>query len=488
MADTTRICRYCGSGSVIVAESAAHDGSITIQCHRCLNSYVETPIPSPVTQPTAKPVSVPQKQVEQDAKRKREADELFREGMSLIDQRKFDTAALKLRAASDKSPKRMDIISALANASSRANMQYEALAAYNRMLEIDPENREALLKAGMLHIQRKRYDLGEAALRKLILLDPNAEQAKLLLDIAKAQEAEEGKKAAAERVVTKAEPMFLETVFRLAVESDKKSRLMASLWIAILPIFFAARYFAGPESAYAEWVIYAMLICAVWMGVVVHELGHGFAALWLGDDTALRSGRLTLNPFSHFSLIGGLVAPVAAWITAGVPVGWAKPVQFDPLKQKRQPRDIALTAMAGPFTNFAFSYLMFTLFMALAALHNTHHPEAYIRFSSDLSRPLAVGGGAITEPLWFTAMEFTALCVVVNLLIGVFNLLPIPPLDGGWLLKAVVPKTATGLIDRYGIAGVAVVLAVAFSGLAVAVFYPAFVAAVFYHFVSGITL
>lgn len=488
MADTIRICRYCGSGAVSVAQTPAPDGSIIITCAKCNNSYVEPP-PSAATtaQASVKPAPAPLKPPKTDEEKNREADGLLKEGLALVDSRKYAQAVTKLRAAADRSPARVDILTALANASSRANMQYEALAAWNRILEVDPANNEALLKAGMLHLQRKRYDLGEAALRRLLDLDPGAAHAKLLLDIAKAQ-AQEDEKKAVPPLEEKVKPSFALTIARLIAGADDRSMVMGSAWLVAPLAFVVARFFAGPGSIAGEWLLYAMLFYTVWFGVVVHELGHGLAALWLGDDTALKSGRLTLNPLGHFSFIGGLLVPATAWIGAGVVFGWAKPVPFDPLKQERQPRDVMITAGAGPLASFAVSYLAFILFMALAAIHNGSHPEAYVRFTSDLAGPITAGGGDISEPFWFVALELASLGAVVNLLIGAFNLLPIPPLDGGWLLKACVPGLAAKPLGAYGAVGAALIATAAFFGFTAIVFYPAYVVAVFYHFVSGAAL
>lgn len=489
MADTTRICRYCGSGSVAVAHTPAPDGSITIACGRCKNSYIEPPPSLAALAPSSsKPAPAPLKPPKTDEEKNREADGLLKEGLALADQKKFPQAVTKLRAAADRSPARVDILSALASASSRANMQYEALAAWSRILEVEPTNREALLKVGMLHIQRKRYDLGEVALRKLIELDPGASHAKLLLDIAKAQAQEDEKKAAPAHA-DKPKPSFALTIAGLIAGADGKAKTLAAAWLAVPLAFVAVRFFAGPESIASEWLLYAMLFYTVWLGVVVHEMGHGLAALWLGDDTALKSGRLTINPVSHFSFIGSLAVPVIAWVGAGVAFGWAKPVPFDPLKQGRQPRDIVITAGAGPFASFAFSYLMFTLFMAIAVVHNGLYPDAYVRFTSDLADPIMAGGSDVSEPFWFVALQLSALGAVVNLLIGAFNLIPIPPLDGGWLVKACAPAMASKPMGAYAVAGVAVaVVTAAYFGFAAVVLYPAYVVAVFYHFVSGVAL
>jgi Zn-dependent protease len=437
--------------------------------------------------PSSKPTPAQLKPPKTPAEKNREADGLLKEGLALANQKKFALAVTKLRAAADRSPARVDILSSLAGASSRANMQYEALAAWSRILEVEPANHEALLKVGMLHIQRKRYDQGTAALRKLIELDPGASHAKLLLDIAKAQAQEDEKKSVPSQP-DKPKPSFALTIAWLIAGADGKAKALAAAWLAVPLAFVAVRFFAGPESIASEWLLYAMLFYTVWMGVVVHEMGHGLAALWLGDDTALKSGRLTINPLSHFSFIGSLAVPVIAWVGAGVAFGWAKPVPFDPLKMDRQPRDVVITAGAGPFASFAFSYLMFTAFMAIAVVHNGLYPDAYVRFASDLSSPIMAGGGDVSEPFWFVALQLTALGSVVNLLIGAFNLIPIPPLDGGWLLKACVPAMASKPMGAYGIAGMALAVTAAYFGFTAIVLYPAYVVAVFYHFVSGVAL
>jgi Zn-dependent protease len=488
LADTIRICRYCGSGAVAVGPTPTPEGSIIITCARCKNSYAEAPPSPPSTaQASVKPAPASLKAPKTDAQRNREAGDLFKEGLALCDQKKYPQAVIKLQAASASSPGRVDMLVALANASSRANMQYEALAALNRILEIDPANREALLKAGMLHLQRKRYDLGKAALERLLALDPGSAQAKLLLDIAKAQAEEDGRKAV-DVHVEKAKPSFAVTIAGLIAGADDISKALAAVWLAVPLVFVAGRFFAGPGSAAEEWLLYGLLVYTLWFGVVVHEMGHGLAALWLGDDTALKSGRLTLNPLSHFSFIGSFVVPVVAWIAAGVALGWAKPIPFDPLKQERQPRDVVITAGAGPLASFVVSYLIFTLFMCIAVVHNGLHPEAYVRFTSDLASPITAGGGDVSEPFWFVALELTALGAVVNLLIGAFNLIPIPPLDGGWLLKACLPQFAARPFGLYEIVGVALIVTAAFFGFTAIVLYPAYVVAVFYHFVSGMAL
>lgn len=159
--------------------------------------------------------------------------------------------------------------------------------------------------------------------------------------------------------------------------------------------------------------LYALLrlvirTAAVVLCITVHELCHGYAAYALGDRTAKQAGRLSLNPFRHIDPVGFLLLLVAH-------VGWAKPVPVD-LRQFRHPkRDMALTAAAGPVANF--------LLAALALVSGTLLLEV---------TPQA-GGRAVAYAIFF-------LCyiAVLSVGLGLFNLIPIPPLDGSRLISCVL--------------------------------------------------
>jgi Zn-dependent protease len=164
----------------------------------------------------------------------------------------------------------------------------------------------------------------------------------------------------------------------------------------------------------------------IWFGclivaVILHEISHGVVALWFGDDTAKRAGRLTLNPIPHIDPFGSIILPAMGAIT-GLPfIAWAKPVPVNP-NQLRNPRsNMIWVGLVGPFTNFAL--------MAIAAL------VARWQFGNMSSLPF----GATFEdlPLDFRIVLSFAL---VNLFLGTFNLLPIPPLDGSSLIERVLPE------------------------------------------------
>jgi Zn-dependent protease len=163
----------------------------------------------------------------------------------------------------------------------------------------------------------------------------------------------------------------------------------------------------------------------IWFGclivaVILHEISHGVVALWFGDDTAKRAGRLTLNPVPHIDPFGSIILPAMGAIT-GLPfIAWAKPVPVNP-NQLRNPRsNMIWVGLVGPFTNFAL--------MAIAAL------VARWQFSSISLPP---GATFADLPLDFRIVLSFAL---VNLFLGVFNLLPIPPLDGSSLIERVLPE------------------------------------------------
>lgn len=158
-------------------------------------------------------------------------------------------------------------------------------------------------------------------------------------------------------------------------------------------------------------LLYALL--AVFC-LTIHELSHGLAALALGDKTARQNGRLSLNPLRHIDWFGLLLM-----LTAGV--GWAKPVPVDLRRFQRPKRDMALTALAGPLSNFLLAWL-FMLAFRLA-----------LRWAPEQSL------------LW----QFFRRGVLLNLGLGVFNLIPIPPLDGSRVLFAFLPDKIYYTLMKY---------------------------------------
>ena len=163
-------------------------------------------------------------------------------------------------------------------------------------------------------------------------------------------------------------------------------------------------------------VFFACLVVAV----ILHEVSHGVVAGFFGDDTARRAGRITLNPLPHIDPFGSLILP-AMGALLGIPVlAWAKPVPVNPNRMRNPRRDMLYVSLAGPATNFA---LMVIAALAARAAFNSSTVPSNFTFD-DL--PLGV------QVLFSFAL--------VNLFLGLFNLLPIPPLDGSALIERALPR------------------------------------------------
>jgi Zn-dependent protease len=157
--------------------------------------------------------------------------------------------------------------------------------------------------------------------------------------------------------------------------------------------------------------------------VIIHEVSHGLVAEKLGDPTARRQGRITLNPIPHIDLVGSIILPAMAILLHFPLLGWAKPVPID-IRQFRDPmRDFAITAAAGPVSNLA-QVMVYTVIFHVS---------------------MSLGWAFVAFIGWWG--------IYINLLLAIFNLLPIPPLDGSRLIAAAMPRDMGWQflsIGRYG--------------------------------------
>lgn len=152
-------------------------------------------------------------------------------------------------------------------------------------------------------------------------------------------------------------------------------------------------------------------IAVLIMSVVVHEVSHGYMALALGDRTAQYQGRLTLNPIKHLDMFGSIILPLLlAILPGGFIFGWAKPVPYNPYNLKNRRWGELLVAIAGPLSNLFIAFVFGTL----------------IRFGDNF--------------LSSSFLEISMLIVVVNVVLAIFNLIPIPPLDGSKVLFSLLPQ------------------------------------------------
>lgn len=165
--------------------------------------------------------------------------------------------------------------------------------------------------------------------------------------------------------------------------------------------------------------------------VVIHEVSHGYAALYLGDRTAQYAGRLTLNPLPHLDLFGSIILPaLLVFVHSPIIIGWAKPVPYNPYNLRDQKWGPAMVGAAGPFANIALA-LVFGILIR------------FVPFFSSL-----VSGTAVLNFLTIASG-----IVLINLMLAVFNLIPIPPLDGSKVLFSLLPyrwQEVRVFLERYG--------------------------------------
>ncbi len=179
----------------------------------------------------------------------------------------------------------------------------------------------------------------------------------------------------------------------------------------------------------------AIILGVIFVSMTIHEVMHGLVAYYLGDDTAKAQGRLTLNPLKHIDPFLTILLPVLLALTPGAPIfGGAKPVPFNPSRLRYGEWGVALVAVAGPLVNFVLAFVSYGLMVVLGTTQG-----------SLLGEILSAG-------------------VVVNLGFFIFNMLPLPPLDGSRVLYALAPefvRRGMEAIERFGIWAILVLVLLA---------------------------
>ena len=177
-----------------------------------------------------------------------------------------------------------------------------------------------------------------------------------------------------------------------------------------------------PDNILQTLTEFLITIPIVLISLTVHEVSHGYAAYKLGDDTAKERGRLSLNPLRHLDPLGAICMILFRY-------GWAKPVPINCARFKNPKRDMAISALAGPVSNFMMAF--FARFIALTLYHNFPNVDGFL-FN-----------------LLLVTLTFVQTFYVLNISLCIFNLIPIPPLDGSRVLLLFLPEKYYFGIMRY---------------------------------------
>lgn len=192
-----------------------------------------------------------------------------------------------------------------------------------------------------------------------------------------------------------------------------------------------------------SWIEQLYVLPILLFSVVIHEISHGYMALRLGDTTAKDMGRLTLNPIPHIDPVGSILVPLMSLLLAGrIFIAWAKPVPVNPLNYSDTRRGDILVAVVGPFSNIALAFVCACIVIVVS-------------FVASLVG--SAGSAFMNDFLTFLFKMFYG-GVYMNIILAVFNLIPIPPLDGSHVLASLLPPHLSEQYRRIGFFGIFLIL------------------------------
>jgi Zn-dependent protease len=190
------------------------------------------------------------------------------------------------------------------------------------------------------------------------------------------------------------------------------------------------------------------------VAVILHEISHGVVAYWFGDDTAKRAGRLTLNPMPHIDPVGSILLPAMGAITGAPVIGWAKPVPINPNRLHNPRTNMFTVGLAGPASNLLLAAIGVFVARYFVGTMDPGLQQALHRLPS--------GSYFLKDPVLGWGFRIAYAFAMVNVFLAVFNLIPIPPLDGSAIFELVMPDSWRPGWYRFRQYGLLILFAVVF--------------------------
>lgn len=223
---------------------------------------------------------------------------------------------------------------------------------------------------------------------------------------------------------------------------------------------------AGHAASGRNWGVIAGGILVVLLSLSMHEAAHAITAWWLGDGLARSLGRVTLNPLAHIDPFGTVLLPLILVMAGGPVFGYARPVPVRVESLPRHRRAHILISLAGPGSNLLLGAVSLMVLLALGCVVRMTVPQAVVTgFSAfSFSAPIQASGFALA-PVFGAFCTILKLSFIINIVLAIFNLIPIPPLDGSWVLEHLFPRSLGRLYARVRPYGFLIFLGAIYMGL-----------------------